>query len=109
MEEERLDVFCSLAAGVAVTHMTYGHLAWQLGHLLLVEDFCDKSVAFDSMELAVFGVYGHNAATLLASVLKGVEAVICKACCVFNTIDAKDSTLVVELVVSVFTITHIFY
>ena len=37
MEEERLNVLCTLAAGIAVTHMTYSHLARQLRKLLLVE------------------------------------------------------------------------
>ena len=58
------------------------------------------------MKLAVFGVHGHDAAALLASVLKGVQAVICEACSVFNSVDSKDATFVVELVVSVFTLTH---
>ena len=61
------------------------------------------------MKLAVFGVHGHDAAALLASVLKGVQAVVCEACSVFNSIYSENSTFVMEFVVSVFTITHIFY
>ena len=50
MEKERLDVFGSLAAGIAVTDMTYSHLALELFYLLFVEDFCNQTVSLDSME-----------------------------------------------------------
>lgn len=110
MEEERLDVLCSFAAGIAVTHVTDGHLSRKLSHLLLIEHLGDKSVTLYSMELSV-SVYGHDAATLLTSVLKGVQSVICKTGCILNTIDSKDATFVVELVIPVsvcITLTHCF-
>lgn len=49
---------------------------------------------------------GDDAAALLASVLKGVQAVVCEACSVFYSIYSEDSTFVVEFVVSEITLTH---
>ena len=106
VEKERLDVFSTLAAGIAVTHMTDRHTARKLGDLLLIEHLVHKSVTLYSMELTCWA-YGHDSATLLASVLKRMQAIISKACCIFNSIYSKDATFVVELVISVFvTITH---
>jgi hypothetical protein len=54
--------------------------------------------------------YGHDSATLLASVLKSMQAIVCKACSIINTIDSKNATFVVELVIPVFiTLTHCFF
>ena len=105
MEEERLNVFRSLAAGVAVADVTDSHLARELCHILLIEDFVYKSIAFYSMELAC-RTYGNDTTALLATVLKGVQAVVCEACSVFNSIYSENSTFVVEFVVSVITLTH---
>ena len=105
MEEERLDVFSSLATGVAVADVTDGHLARQLCHILLIENFVYKSISFYSMELAC-RTDGDDAAALLAAVLEGVQAVVCEACSVFYSIDSEDSTFVVEFVVSEITLTH---
>ena len=59
------------------------------------------------MELSVRR-HRHNAAALLSSVLKGVQAIICQACSILNTIYAKHTTLVMQLVVSEFTtLTHL--
>jgi len=59
------------------------------------------------MKLA-FLVYRHNAAALLTSVLKGVQAIICQACRILNTIYAKHTTLMMQLVIPEFvTLTHL--
>ena len=50
----------------------------------------------------------HNSAALLTSVLKGVQAIICQACSILNTIYAKHTTLMMQLVISKFTtLTHL--
>ena len=109
MEEERLDVFSTLAAGIAVTHMTDRHTARKLGDLLLIEHLVHESVTLYSMELTCWA-YSHDSATLLASVLKSMQAIISKACSIINTIDSKNATFVVELVIPVFiTLTHCFF
>jgi hypothetical protein len=45
--------------------------------------------------------YCYNAASLLASVLKCMQAIISKACCILYTIDSKNTTLVVELIIPI--------
>ena len=106
MEEERLDVLRTFASGIAVANMTYGHLARQLCQLLLVEHFRHQTISLYPMELSVRG-HRHNAASLLSSVLKGVQAIISQACCILNTIYAKHTTLVMQLVIPEFvTLTH---
>jgi hypothetical protein len=45
--------------------------------------------------------YCYNTASLLASVLKRMQAIISKACCILNTIDSKNTTFVVELVIPI--------
>ena len=57
------------------------------------------------MELAC-RTYGNDTTALLATVLKGVKAVVCEACSVFNSIYSENSTFVVEFVVSEITLTH---
>ena len=99
MEEERLNVLCAVATCVAVTYMTDRHLSRQHADLLLVEHFIYQSVALDSVEKSII-INGYDTATLLSSVLKGVQAVISKACSILNTIYTKHTTLVVKLVVS---------
>lgn len=108
MEEERLHILCSLAAGIAVADVSDGHTARQFRHLLLIEDLVYESVALYTMELSR-RTYRHYAATLLTSVLKCVQTVIGQSCRIFYTIDTEYTTLVVKLVISVFTttLTHI--
>jgi hypothetical protein len=108
VEEERLDVFSTLATGIAVTHMTDCHTARELGDLLLIEHLIHESVTFYSMEFPC-RVYGYDSTSLLTSVLKSMQAIISKACSIINTIDSKYTTLVMKLVFSIFTITHIIY
>ena len=106
MKEEWLDILRSLASSIAVTHMTYRHPARKFRDLGFIEDLCHKSVTLDSVE-DTFIIYGHDAATLLSSVLKGVQAVVSQACSILNTVDSKHSTLMVELIIPVFvTIAH---
>ena len=106
MEEERLKVLCSLASGVAVTDMTDRHLTGKLSDSPLVNHLTYKAFTLYSMEGSLC-VNGHDTTTLLTSVLKGVQAIISKACSILNTVDSKHATLMVELVIPVFvTITH---
>ena len=107
MKQERLDVLCSLAAGVAVADMADGHLTLKLSHLHLIEDLCHKTFASCSMKVSR-GVNSHDTATLLSTMLKGVQAIVSQACCILNTIDSKHTTLMVQLVIPiiVFTLTH---
>ena len=107
MEEERLKVLCSLASGIAVAYVTDGHLARKLCHLSLVEDLCNETFALDSVEISI-SVNSHDTATLLSSVLKGVQAVVSQACSILNTVDSKNTTLVMKLVIpiNVITLTH---
>ena len=106
VEKERLDVLGTLATCIAVTDMAYCHPAWQLGDLLLIEYFRDKAVSLDSMKLSVRS-HRHDAATLLTPMLKRMQAIISKACSIFNTIDSKNATFVVELVIPMITtLTH---
>jgi hypothetical protein len=99
-EKERLNVLCTLAACVAVTNMTDSHLTRKKIHLRFIENFGHKSVTLDSMERAVRS-YCYNAASLLASVLKCMQTIVSKACCILNTIDSKNTTLVMELVIPI--------
>jgi hypothetical protein len=108
-EKERLDILCSLASGIAVTHVTYCHLTWKKVHLGFIEDFRYKTVSLYSVECTI-RAYGNDTATLLTSVLKSMQAIISKACSIINTIDSKNATFVVELVIPVFiTLTHCFF
>ena len=52
------------------------------------------------MEDAVY-IYGNDTAALLASMLKRMQAIVSKACCIFNSIDSKYTTLMVELIISI--------
>ena len=107
-EKERLDILCSLAPCIAVADMADCHLAWKKSHLGLVEDLCHETVSLYPMKTAVW-TYSNDTAALLTSVLKSMQAIISKACSIINTIDSKNTALVVELVISVFiTITHFF-
>jgi hypothetical protein len=47
----------------------------------------------------------NNTTTLLTSVLKSVQAIISKACSILYTIDAKHTTLMVQLVIPIIVIT----
>ena len=86
--------------------MADSHLARKLSDSLLVEDLAYETVTLYPMKFTCC-VNCHDTAALLTSVLKGVQAVISKACSILNTVDSKYTTLVVELVISVFvTITH---
>ena len=107
VKKERLDVLSSLAAGIAVADVANGHLTLKLSHLRLVEDLSHETFASCSVE-ATFSVNSHDTATLLTTMLKGVQAIISKACSILNTIDSKHTTLVVKLVIPiiVFTLTH---
>ena len=106
MKKEWLKILSSLASGVAVTDMADRHLTRKLSYGLLVKDLTYKAFTLYSME-GSFVVNGHDTATLLTSVLKGVQAIISKACSILNTVDSKHATLMVELVIPVFvTITH---
>ena len=100
MEEERLDILGSLAAGIAVTHMTDCHPSRKLSHSLLVEDLSHEAVTLDSVEYSI-SVDGNYAASLLSSVLKRMQAIVGKACCIFNSIDSKYTAFVVDLVISI--------
>ena len=107
VEEERLKVFCSLTACVAVTDMTYGHPAREFCHLRLIEHLRNKAITLYSMKQTLM-VNGNYAASLLSSVLESMQAVICKACSIFNTIDSKYTTLMMQLVIpiNIVTLTH---
>ena len=107
VEEERLKVFCTLAASIAVADMANSHLARKLCNLLLIEDLAHETVTLYPMKLT-FCVNCHDTATLLTSVLKGVQAVISHACSILNTVDSKHTTLVVKFVIPIiiFTLTH---
>lgn len=108
MKQEGLDVFCPFAAGVAVADMAYCHCAGEFAHLLFVEDLAYQAVSFDSVEFAC-RAYCNDAAALLASMLKGMQAIVCQAGGVFYSVDSEDATFMVEFVVSEFvTLTHIF-
>ena len=110
VEEERLKVFCTLAASIAVADMADSHLARKLCNLLLIEDLAYETVTLYPMKFT-FCVNCHDTAALLTSVLKGVQAVISKACSILNTVDSKYTTLVVELVIPiiVITLTHLLF
>jgi hypothetical protein len=53
MEEERLKILCTLAAGVAVTHVADGHLARKLSDLLLIENLIYQALALYTMEFTL--------------------------------------------------------
>ena len=100
MEKERLDILGTLAPCIAVANMTDSHPSRKLRHSLLIEDFSYEAVTFHSMEDAVC-IYGNDTAALLASMLKRMQAIVSKACCIFNSIDSKYTTLMVELIISI--------
>ena len=99
MEEEWLNIFCALAAGITVTDVTDSHLSWQHSQLLLIEHLIYKAVSLDSVECTLI-INCYDTATLLSSMLKGVQAIICKACSILNTVYTNHTTLVMKLVVS---------
>ena len=80
--------------------MTYGHPAGELGDPLFIEDLRNKTVTLYPMKLTVRS-HRHDAAALLTPVLKGVQAIVSKTCSILNTIDSKNATFVVELVIPV--------
>jgi hypothetical protein len=89
--------------------MADSHLAGKKVHLRLIEDLGHKTVSLDPMK-TTFVVYGNDTATLLSSVLKSMKAIVSKACCIFNSIDTKYATLVVQLVISIIlTIAHFLF
>jgi len=52
-------------------------------------------------------IYCNDAASLLSPVLKSMQAIVSKACSIFNTIYSENATLMVKFVVSVITtLTH---
>jgi hypothetical protein len=104
MEEERLDIFSSLASGIAVTHMTDSHSARKLFHLLLIEDLIDKALTLHSVEFT-FRIHCDDTAALLTAMLKSVKSIIGETCRILNSIDAYDSTLMVKLVIPVIVVT----
>ena len=105
MEKERLNILCSLAACVAVSHMTYGHLSWKIFKFLLIEDLSHKTITLHAMK-NTFRINCRNTTALLSAMLKSVQAIICKACSIFYAIYSKYTAFVVQLIVSIFTITH---
>ena len=106
MEQEWLEILRSFATEIAVADMAYSHLAGELCDLLLIENLIDKTLALYTVKFT-FGVNGYDSATLLTSVLKGVQAIVSQACSILDTVDSKHTTFVVEFVVSIFfTITH---
>ena len=107
MEKERLDVFSSLTACIAVADMADGHSSRKQFHPLLVEDLCNKTVTLYPME-ETLRVYSYDTAALLSSVLKSMKAVISQAGCILNAIDTEYTTLMVDLVVPIIivTLTH---
>ena len=76
MEEERLKILRSLMTGITVTNVPDSHAARKLFHFCFVEYLGHESVSFDTMELT-FCIHGHNATTLLASMLQGMQTIIC--------------------------------
>jgi hypothetical protein len=80
--------------------MADSHLAWEGCNLRLIEYFCDKAITFHAMKLT-FRVNSHDTASLLASVLQRVQAIICKTSSILNTIYSKHTTLMVEFVISI--------
>ena len=107
MKEERLDILSSVAAGIAVTHMTDGHVSWKQTHLLLVEHLGHETVTLDPVE-KTFRVNSHDTAALLPPVLEGMQTVICQIRSIRHTINSKYTTLVMQFVVSItiITLTH---
>jgi hypothetical protein len=79
--------------------MADSHLALKLCHLFLIEDFSHETFTSDSIESAII-IYGNDTAALLTSMLKRMQAIVSKACCIFNTIYTYYSTLMVKLVIS---------
>ena len=100
MEKEWLDIFCTLAAGITVTYMTDCHLSRQQRYLLFTEDLIYESVTLYSMKCTII-VDGHDSAALLTSMLKGVQAIVSKACSILNTIYSNYTTFVMQLVISI--------
>ena len=108
VKKERLNILCSLATSIAVTHMADSHLTLKMSHLRLIENFSHKTFASCSMEVSLC-VHCHDAATLLTTMLKCMKAIIGKTCRIFNSIDAYNSTLMMELVIPVFVVTLTHY
>jgi hypothetical protein len=94
VEKEWLDILGSLAAGIAVADMSDGHTTRELLHLLFVEDFAYKSVTFNPVKFSRRAHCDYTA-SLLASVLECVQAIICKTCSIIHAIDSKNTTLMV--------------
>jgi hypothetical protein len=100
MKEEWLNILRSLASSVAITHMTDCHRSLKTSYLLLIEDLCHETITLNSMKITM-RIDSHYTTTLLTSVLKGVQAIISKACSILNTIYSKHTTLMVEFVISI--------
>ena len=107
MEEERLDVLNTLAACIAVTDVTYGHVSGQNRHPLLIEDFCHQAVSLDPMEHS-FRVDRYDSAALLPPMLQSMKTIVCKISRILHTINTKHTTFVMRLVIPVClaTLTH---
>ena len=106
MEEEWLNIFCTLASCIAITDMTDSHFTRKIFQSLLTEHLSYESITLHAMEYA-FIINSRYTATLLSSVLKSMQAVISEACSILYTVDSKHTTLVMQLVIHYFlTITH---
>ena len=106
MEQERLDVFSSLATGITVAYMTDRHPTRQKIHLLLIEDLGHKAVSLDSMKFT-FSINSHDTAALLTSMLESMQALVRKSCSIFYATYSKDTALMMQLIVPVLiAITH---
>ena len=107
MKKERLDILCSVTACIAVTYMADGHTAGKQPHLLFIEDLSHKTATLDPMEDSI-RIDSDDSTTLLSSVLKGMQTIICQTCSIFNTIYSKHTTFVMQLIISItiITLTH---
>ena len=109
MEKERLDILRTLTLCIAVTDMTYSHVSLKFRYLIFIEDLCHETITSETMKLT-FRIHTYDTASLLASMLKGMKAIVSKIGRIRNSIYTENTTLMMQtalaILIYIITLTH---
>ena len=100
MKKERLDILRTLTLCIAVTDMTYSHVSLQFGYLIFIEDLCHETITSETMKLT-FRIHTYDTASLLASMLKGMKAIVSKIGRIRNSIYTENTTLMMQTALAI--------
>ena len=87
--------------------MADSHASCKHCELCLIKDLIHEALTSHTVKLTIISD-SNNTASLLTSVLESMQTIIRKTCCIIYTIDSKNTTLMVKLVIPEFivTLTH---